>query len=106
MVRAVRGRTADAPALKANAGISTIRGRNLKKPYTHSLSSWPEGGRGSVQAARAVGHRHGVQEEFSASTATMASAACLQAHIAVSRVDPDTSRAIDLDKAATKRLSR
>ena len=95
MVRAVRGWTADAPALKANAGISTIRGPNLRKPYTHSLSSWPEGarsgcsrasrtppqcptparpGRGSVQAARAVGHRRGVQE-FSASTATTASAA-------------------------------
>lgn len=92
MVRAVRGRTADAPALKANAGISTIRGRNLKKPYTHSLST------GAQECSASTGH-YGVG---AAGTET----ACLQAHIAVSRVHPETSRAIDLDKAATKRLSR
>ena len=42
MVRALQGLTADAPALKAPAGISA-RGRKLKKPYTHLVLSWPAG---------------------------------------------------------------
>ena len=42
MIRAMQGLTADAPALKAMAGIST-RGRKLKNPYTHLVLSWPEG---------------------------------------------------------------
>ena len=42
MVRAMQGLTADAPALKAMAGISA-RGRKLKNPYTHLVLSWPEG---------------------------------------------------------------
>ena len=42
MVRVMQGLTANAPALKAMAGISA-RGRKLKRPYTHIVLSCPEG---------------------------------------------------------------
>ena len=110
MVRAMQGLTADAPALKAMAGISA-RGRKLKNPYTHLVLSWPEGAdvpskqhmlsavAGALDSLR-LDHSH------YAVCAAHTDTACPHVHVAVSRVDPETGRAINLDKGATRRLSR
>jgi len=110
MVRVMQGLTADAPALKAMAGISA-RGRKLKKPYTHIVLSWPEGTEappkqdmlsavgGALKSIRLDDRHYAV---CAADTDT----ACPHVHVAVSRVDPETGRAVNLDAGATKRLSR
>ena len=110
MVRAMQGLSADAPALKEWAGISA-KGRKLKKPYTHMVLSWPEGAEtppkeemlsaagGALKSLR-LDHRH--YAVCSAHTDTTRP----HVHIAVSRVDPETGRAVTLDKGATQRLSR
>ena len=110
MVRAIQGLTADAPALKAMAGISA-RGRKLKNPYTHLVLSWSEGveapSKQHMLSAVAdaldslrLDHRH------YAVCAAHTDTACPHVHVAVSRVDPETGRAVNLDKGATRRLSR
>ena len=110
MVRAMQGLTADAPALKVMAGIST-RGRKLKNPYTHLVLSWPAGAEapakqhmlsavaGALDSLR-LDHRH------YAVCAAHTDTACPHVHVAVSRVDPETGRAVNLDKGAGMRLSR
>ena len=110
MVRAMQGLTADAPALKAMAGISA-RGRKLKKPYTHIVLSWPERTEappkqdmlsavgGALKSLR-------LDDRHYAVCAAHTDTACPHVHVAVSRVDPETGRAVNLDSRATKRLSR
>ena len=61
MVRAMQGLTADAPALKALAGISA-RGRKLKPPLHPLGAQRAQGGRGSDEAADAVGRRRRTRE--------------------------------------------
>ena len=106
----MQGLTADAPALKAMAGISA-RGRKLKKPYTHIVLSWPEGTEappkqdmlsavgGALKSLR-------LDDRYYAVCAAHTDTACPHVHVAVSRVDPETGRAVSLDAGATKRLSR
>ena len=110
MVRALHGLAADAPALKAIAGISA-RGRKLMKPYTHLVLSWPEETEAPSKqdmlspvagALESLGLDHRNYAVCAAHTDT----ACPHVHVAVSRVDPDTGRAENLDAGATKRLSR
>ena len=110
MVRVMQGLTVDAPALKAMAGISA-RGRKLKKPYTHIVLSWPEGTEappkqdmlsavgGALKSIR-------LDDRHYAVCAAHTDTACPHVHVAVSRVDPETGRAVNLDAGATKRLSR
>ena len=110
MVRAMQGLTADAPALKTLAGISA-RGRKLKKPYTHLVLSWPEGARTPSQqemlsAVAEALDSIGLDHRHYAVCAAHTDTACPHVHVAVSRVDPETGRAVNLDKGATTRLSR
>ncbi len=110
MVRVMQGLTADAPALKAMAGISA-RGRKLKKPYPHIVLSWPEGTEappkqdmlsavgGALKSIRLDNRHYAV-------CAAHTDTACPHVHVAVNRVDPETGRAVNLDAGATKRLSR
>ena len=110
MVRAMQGLTADAPALKALAGISA-RGRKLRNPYTHLVLSWPEGAeappqREMLSAIAGALDSIGLDDRHYAVCAAHTDTACPHVHVAVSRVDPETGRAVNLDKGATKRLSR
>ena len=110
MVRAMQGLTADAPVLKAMAGISS-RGRKLKKPYTHLVLSWPEGARAPSQqemlaAVAEALDSIGLDDRHYAVCAAHTDTACPHVHVAVSRIDPETGRVVNLDKGATKRLSR
>ncbi len=110
MVRAMQGLTADAPALKTLAGISA-RGRKLKKPYTHLVLSWPEGARAPSQqemlsAVAEALDSIGLDHRHYAVCAAHTDTARPHVHVAVSRVDPETGRAVNLDQGATKRLSR
>ena len=110
IVRVMQGLTADAPALKAMAGTSA-RGRKLQKPYTHIVLSWPEATEappkqdmlsavgGALKSIRLDDHHYAV-------CAAHTDTACPHVHVPVSRVDPETGRAVNLDKGATKRLSR
>ena len=110
MVRAMQGLTADAPALKTLAGISA-RGRKLKKPYTHLVLSWPEGARTPSQqemlsAVAEALDSIGLDHRHYAVCAAHTDTDCPHVHVAVSRVDPETGRAVNLNQGATKRLSR
>ena len=109
MVRAMQGLTADAPALKAAAGISA-RGRKLRKPYTHVVFNWPPGAEPSkadMLGAVAGGLKSiGLDERHYAVCTAHDDKAHRHVHVFVSRVDPETGKAVNLDKGATDRLSR
>ena len=110
MVRAMQGLTADAPVLKTMAGISA-RGRKLKNLYTHIVLSWPEGvelpaKRDMLSAVAGALDSLGLDHRHYAVCAAHTDTACPHVHVAVSRVDPETGRAVNLDKNATRRLSR
>lgn len=110
MVRAMQGLTADAPALKERNKISA-KGRKLKKPYSHVVLSWPEGAETPPKeemlsaAAGALGALN-LDDRHYAVCAAHNDTNCPHVHIAVSRVDPETGRAVNLDKGAGKRVSR
>lgn len=96
MVRAMQGLTADAPALKAMAGISA-RGRKLKNPYKHLVLSWPEGveappRREMLSAGADALDSIGLDDRHYAVCAAHTDTACPHVHVAVSRVDPETGR--------------
>ncbi len=110
MVRAMQGLTADAPVLKTRAGISA-RGRKLKNPYTHLVLSWPEGAEAPAKqemlsAVAGALDSLGLDHRHYAVCAAHTDTGCPHVHVAVSRVDPETGRAVNLDKGATRRLSR
>ena len=109
MVRAMQGLTADAPALKAAAGISA-RGRKLKKPYTHLVFNWPPGAKPSkaeMLSAVAGGLKSiGLDERHYAVCTAHNDTDHPHVHVFVSRIDPETGKAVNLDKGATDRLSR
>ena len=110
MVRAMQGLTADAPVLKTRAGISA-RGRKLKDPYTHLVLSWPEGAtapakQDMLSAVAGALDSLGLDHRHYAVCAAHTDTDCPHVHVAVSRVDPETGRAVNLDKGATRRLSR
>ena len=110
MVRAMQGLTADAPVLKTRAGISA-RGRKLKNPYTHLVLSWPEGATAPAKqemlsAVAGALDSLGLDHRHYAVCAAHSDTNCPHVHVAVSRVDPETGRAVNLDKGATRRLSR
>ena len=110
MVRAMQGLTADAPALKERNKISA-KGRKLKKPYSHVVLSWPEGAETPPKeemlsaAAGALGALN-LDDRHYAVCAAHDDTNCPHVHIAISRVDPETGRAVNLDKGAGKRVSR
>ena len=110
MVRAMQGLTADAPALKERNKISA-KGRKLKKPYSHVVLSWPEGAETPPKeemlsaAAGALGALN-LDDRHYAVCAAHNDTNCPHVHIAISRVDPETGRAVNLDKGAGKRVSR
>ena len=110
MVRAMQGLTADAPVLKTRAGIST-RGRKLKNPYTPLALSWPEGAtapakQDMLSAVAGALDSLGLDHRHYAVCAAHSDTNCPHVHVAVSRVDPETGRAVNLAKGATRRLSR
>ena len=110
MVRVMQGLTADAPVLKTMAGISA-RGRKLKNPYTHLVLSWPEGATAPAKqemlsAVAGALDSLGLDHRHYAVGAAHTDTNCPHVHVAVSRVDPETGRAVNLDKGATCRLSR
>ncbi len=110
MVRVMQGLTADAPVLKTMAGISA-RGRKLKNPYTHIVLSWPEGAEAPAKqemlsAVAGALDSLGLDHRHYAVCAAHSDTDCPHVHVAVSRVDPETGRAVNLDKGATRRLSR
>ena len=110
MVRVMQGLTADAPVLKTLAGISA-RGRKLKNPYTHIVLSWPEGAEAPAKqemlsAVAGALDSLGLDHRHYAVCAAHSDTDCPHVHVAVSRVDPETGRAVNLDKGATRRLSR
>ena len=109
MVRAMQGLTADAPALKAAAGLPAT-GRKLKKPYEHVVFSWPSGAEPSkAEMLEAVGgglKSLGFDERHYAVCAAHDDTDQAHAHVFISRVDPETGLALKLDASATKRLSR
>ncbi len=110
MVRAMQGLTADAPVLKTRAGISA-RGRKLKNPYTHIVLSWPGGAEAPAKqemlsAVASALDSLGLDHRHYAVCAAHTDTNCPHVHVAVSRIDPETGRAVNLDKGATRRLSR
>ncbi len=109
MVRAMQGLTADAPALKAAAGISA-RGRKLKKPYTHLVFNWPPGAKPSkaeMLSAVAGGLKSiGLDERHYAVCTAHNDTDHPHVHVFVSRIDPETGKVVNLDKGATDRFSR
>ena len=110
MVPVMQGLTADAPVLKTMAGISA-RGRKLKNPYTHIVLSWPEGAEAPVKqemlsAVAGALDSLGLDHRHYAVCAAHTDTDCPHVHVAVSRVDPENGRAVNLDKGATRRLSR
>ena len=110
MVRAMQGLTADAPVLKTRAGISS-RGRKLKNSYTHLVLRLARGRHCPGKAGHAVGCRRRARQPRSRPPPLRGLRRALRhklphVHIAVSRVDPETGRAVNLDKGATRRPSR
>ena len=109
MVRVMQSLTADAPALKAAAGISA-RGRKLKKPYTHLVFNWPPGAKPSkaeMLSAVAGGLKSiGLDERHYAVCTAHNDTDHPHVHVFVSRIDPETGKVVNLDKGATDRFSR
>ena len=104
MVRAMQGLTADAPVLKTMAGISA-RGRKLRNPCTHIVLSWPEGTEAPPKQENAVGRRRRAGQPRPRPPPLRrlrppSDTACPHVHVAVSRVDIETGRAVNLDQGA------
>ena len=98
MVRVMQGLTADAPVLKTMAGISA-RGRKLTNPYTHIVLSWPEGAEAQAKqemlsAVAGALDSLGLDHRHYAVCAAHTDTDCPHVHVAVSRVDPETGRAV------------
>ena len=110
MVRAMQGLTADAPALKAMAGISA-RGRKLKNPYTHLVLSLARGSRGSTAGGDAVGRRRRARQHRSRRP-PLRGLRRTHRHGLPARARrrqprrPGNGPAVNLDQGATRRLSR
>ena len=110
MVRAMQGLTADAPALKAMAGISA-RGRKLKNPYTHLVLSWPEGveappRREMLSAGADALDSIGLDDRHYAVCAAHTDTACPARARRRQPRRPGNGPAVNLDQGATRRLSR
>ncbi len=108
-IRAMQGLTADAPALKAAAGISA-RGRKLKNPYTHIVLSWPPGAEPSKEdmlgAVAGALKSIGIDKRHYAVCAAHNDTNHAHVHVYVSRVDPETGKVVNLDRKAVPRLHR
>ena len=109
MVRAMQGLTADAPARKAAAGLPAT-GRKLKKPYMHVVLSWPEGAEPSrtemLGAVSGALKSLGIDERHYGVCAAHTDTDNAHVHAFVSRLDPATGKAANLDRGATQRLQR
>ena len=86
------------------AGISA-RGRKLKNPYTHIVLSWPEGAEAPpkqemLSAVVGALDSLGLDHLHNAVCAAHSDTACPHVHVAVSRVDLETGRAVNLDQGA------
>ena len=107
MVRVMQGVTADAPLLKERAGVRAS-GRKLAQPYVHFMLSWPEGEEPSKEAALAAldGALGVVRLKGHYAIAVMHNdTRHRHVHAAISRVNAETGKAVQLDAGVTRRLS-
>ena len=110
MVRCMQGLAADAAILKSLAGVPAS-GRKLSNPYEHVVLSWPEGTKPPSRAhaldtVQGALDALGLDDRHRGIVVAHADTDSPHVHVLVSRVCPETGRAVKVTKPAVRRLQR
>lgn len=110
MVRCMQGLAADAAILKSLAGVPAS-GRKLSNPYEHVVLSWPEGAEPPSRAhaldtVQGALDALGLDDRHRGIVVAHADTDSPHVHVLVSRVCPETGRAVKVTKPAVRRLQR